>query len=280
MTASSHNHLDAVDLLVKTGADLEILDKDNDTALRYVNDHKNYEIMELLLKSGANPNVVGNDGWSCLLLACCDNLHKSVELLLKYGADPYHASSRGKTCLMMASQNGHIEALNHMLEVVPKEEINRQMEKGWSALSLAYDHPEAAELLLKKGADPNLPLEDGWTTLMLACQKECHPKTVDVLLNHKADPDQGTITGVTPYGLARRHNHDQIMEALRNAGAKPKPLLVTVVTSLVAPNKPRPGYQKRKRKYLRAAWEILRWGGRELASQLKAMVKISQVKNL
>ena len=178
MAASKYGHVEAVGMLLSAGASLEILDKDGDTALRYANDNNQPQVVEFLLKSGANPNVVGTDNWSCLLISCCDNNHEIVPLLLEYGADRHHTTTQGKTCLMMASQNSHLESMRIMLNDSSPAEINQTMKGGWCALSLAYDHPEAVELLLTHGADPNVYLEDGCSTLMLA-----HAKNISGTVN-------------------------------------------------------------------------------------------------
>ena len=84
------------------------------------------------------------------------------------------------------------------------DRINQTMKDGWCALSLAYNHPEAVELLLTHGVDPNVCLEDGWSTLMLACEKNIIG-TVNVLLE---DPAQNimimTNSGVTAMALLNR----------------------------------------------------------------------------
>ena len=91
------------------------------------------------------------------------------------------------------------------------DRINQTMKDGWCALSLAYDHPEAVELLLTHGADPNVCLEDGWSTLMLACEKNIIG-TVNVLLKDpRTKYNDMTNSGVTAYGIAEPKNHDDIM---------------------------------------------------------------------
>ena len=233
MAASKYGHVEAVGMLLSGGASLEILDEDGDTALRYANDNNQTQVVELLLKSGANPSVVGTDKWSCLLVSCCDNNYEIVPLLLKYGADRHHTSSLGKTCLMMASESGHLESMRIMLNNASPAEINQTMKGGWCALSLAYDHPEAVELLLTHGADPNVYLEDGWSTLMLACEKNI-PGTVNILLrDSRTKYNYMTKSGVTAYGIAEQKNYDDIKQTLKKAGVKPKSLLKTLVHLLI-----------------------------------------------
>ena len=54
--------------------------------------------------------------------------------------------------------------------------------------------------------DPNITLEDGWTTLMLACEKG-YPKTVAALLNIRhTDVNLMTSSGATAYGIAELKN--------------------------------------------------------------------------
>ena len=236
MAASKRGHVNAVEKLLNSGAFLEIPDEDGDTALRYAIDGETHQVIELLLRKGANPNVVGADRWSCLLLSCCDNNYNIVSLLLQHGADQSHMSSLGKTCLMMASQNGHLETMRILLKEATLKEINQTMEGGWCALSLAYDHPEAVELLLEYGADPNITLEDGWTTLMLACEKG-YSKTVTALLNIRhTDVNLMTSSGATAYGIAELKNDKEIKLALKKVGAKPKPFVKTMV-HLFVPSK-------------------------------------------
>ena len=113
------------------------------------------------------------------------------------------------------------------------DRINQTMKGGWCALSLAYDHPEAVELLLTHGADPNVYLEDGWSTLMLACEKNI-PGTVNILLkDSRTKYDYMTKSGVTAYGIAEQKNHDDIMQSLKKFGVKPKSLLKTFIHLLI-----------------------------------------------
>ena len=227
MVASKHGHVNAVKRLLEGGAYLEERDMDNDTALRYAVEGNQVEVVRVLLEKRADPNVVNKEDWTCLLISCCDNYHEIVNLLLIHGAKRDHVSSLKKTCLMMASQNGHLETMRILLKDLSNrstgkgslEEINQTMDEGWCALSLAYDHPEAVELLLEYGADPNIPLEDGWTTLMLACE-EGYPKTVTALLrNEKTKVDATNNFGVTAYGIAQLNKNKETMCALREAGA-------------------------------------------------------------
>ena len=241
MVACSNKHTEVVKLLLaRKATDVEALDEDHDTALRYAHD-RNTEIMRLLLESAhANPNVCGKNDWSCLLVSCCDGYLDNVVLLLEHGADPYHKAKGGKTCLMMAGQYGHIEIVRLLLNskrVDVKRLINVQTEGGWTALTLSYKHPKIVELLLEHGADPNLHTNDGWTPLILACQKEGIPATVELLLNpkHQVDIEHENGYGLSAYSLASWNKLDVIMELLDKAGAKKRSISMVcdVVKSVI-----------------------------------------------
>ena len=241
MAACHNTHLEVVKLLLahKT-TDVETLDEDHDTALRYANDRNSTEIVRLLLESAhANPNVYGKNDWSCLLVSCCDGYLDNVVLLLEHGADPYHKVKGGKTCLMMASQNGHIDIVRLLLNskrVDIKRLINVQTEEGWTALALSYDRPKFVELLLEHGADPNLHTNDGWTPLLLACQKEGVPTTVEVLLNPKyqVDIEHKNRYGLSAYGLASWNKLKDIVELLDKAGAQKRWMPSDVAKSVIS----------------------------------------------
>ena len=239
MVACSNKHAEVVKLLLAHKATVEALDEDHDTALRYANDQNSTEIMRLLLESAhANPNVYGKNDWSCLLVSCCDGQLDNVVLLLEHGADPYHQVKGGKTCLMMASQYGHIDIVHLLLSskrVDIKKLINVQTEAGWTALALSYKHPQIVELLLEHGADPNLHTNDGWTPLLLACQEEGVPATVELLLKQKyqADIDHQNKYGVSAYGLASWNNLKVVVELLVKARAKRRWLPRDVAMSVI-----------------------------------------------
>ena len=240
MVACSNKHTEVVKLLLGHKAtDVEALDGDHDTALRYANDRNSTEIVRLLLESAhANPNVYGKNDWSCLLVSCCDGYLDNVVLLLEYGADPYHKVKGGKTCLMMAGQSGHIEIVRLLLNskrVDVKRLINQETEEGWTALALSYKTPKIVELLLECGADPNLHTNDGWTPLILACQREGHPTTVELLLNPKyqVDIEHQNRYGLSAYSLASWNRLNTIVELLDKAGAKNRSMVGDIVKSVI-----------------------------------------------
>jgi len=74
-------------------------------------------------------------------------------------------------------------------------------------------HADIAELLLKRGANPNARDRRGYTPLHWASTAD----VVYVLLNHGADPNITDNHGRTPLDLAKYVGKDEVAEAIAKA---------------------------------------------------------------
>lgn len=88
--------------LLKAGADPNLQDEDDDTALHYAVARANAKLAALLLDHKADPDLRGEDGETALILAAREEDHDMVELLLGRGADPDIASDDDETALGIA----------------------------------------------------------------------------------------------------------------------------------------------------------------------------------
>jgi len=76
------------------------------------------------------------------------------------------------------------------------------------------------ELLLEKGADPNISDEDGDTALIEACEGG-HTNVVELLMEKGADPNISNKRGRTPLIEASEEGHTNVVELLLEKGADP-----------------------------------------------------------
>lgn len=75
------------------------------------------------------------------------------------------------------------------------------------------------DLLLKRGANPNLAQEGGWTALHAAAQSGNRPMA-ETLLAHGANINQRADNNQTPLDMALLKGHQELVELLEQLGAK------------------------------------------------------------
>lgn len=95
-------HEELIQLLISSGADVNLKDIYNKTALMSACQNGNYEYATILLKNGATVNRSNNDGWTPLLYAASNGDVRISELLLSNGADVNAKNAFGETVLLRA----------------------------------------------------------------------------------------------------------------------------------------------------------------------------------
>jgi ankyrin repeat protein len=147
-----------------------------------------------LLDAGADVNQQTEYGWTPLLTAVNNRNYQLARLLIDRGADVNLPNKGGWTPLYLATDNRNIEGGDYP---VPKADL---------------DHLELIQLLLEKGANPNLRvkdntltrtiftmqwfLEDGATPFIRASQSS-DTVLMKLLLKYGADPQIRTTFGDT-----------------------------------------------------------------------------------
>ena len=196
--------------------------------------------VELLLEKGADPDRQTTDskksypkGTTALMIAANDCQEDLAGLLVKKNAKKELADTdgntsetlaRGKECGPVLRALGLKAAANSTLDALLKsieagKDINAPGVNGWAPLmwSVFYSDLPTTELLLEKGANPNLQsgekfeaYEKGATALMIAA-KGCLDAQVAALLKWKADPSLTDATGKTAADYARTSRCDSTL---------------------------------------------------------------------
>jgi ankyrin repeat protein len=192
------------------------------------------EIAALLLDGGADPNAQISApgetaaGLTPLRAAVLAHQKESVQLLLAHKADPNIPDGEGKTPLHRAVLERHKELVRLLLE--NHAEVNRQDNYRETALSYAVTLSETsiAAALLDAKADPNLKGQQGQTPLHHAVLG--NKEMVELLLAKGANPNVLDKAGNTPLALAKSFSgrppraaapqiQKEICELLRKHGA-------------------------------------------------------------
>lgn len=205
--AAWENKTEIVEILLKSGIDPNIRNKEGRTAMHNAFEVGSILIHDLLLQNGAELDVCvaaglgkldrireildqdisqideTSTGLTPMEWAGYGNSGKSVELLVEYGADVnFRITEGGFTPLMTPAQVNGVKA---------------------------------AEAMLKHGADPNLYDKKKYTPLHHAAAMAFTTDSSDIiklLLEHHADPNIENIKGMTPIVMAeffrKKNDHD------------------------------------------------------------------------
>lgn len=151
MLAASHGHKEICQLLIASGAKINICDKYTESALVKAGVEGHKGICELLIKNGAEID-------SRLLSASAQEGHMDIcKLLIDNGVDVnYVWQDNGKvTALILASQEGRRDICELLID--NGAGVNMRDDQGQSALTKAIlkGHKEVCELLIQKGATFN-----------------------------------------------------------------------------------------------------------------------------
>ena len=142
-----------------------VLDKAGAYSLHDAAAKNAYEAVEVLLKQGADINAQDKHGWAPLHHAAWNNAAATAEVLLKQGADIHAKNKNGWTSLHWGALNNAADTAEVLLK--NGADVNAKNENGDTPLHHAArnNNHNIAEVLLKNGADVNAKNKDGDTPL-------------------------------------------------------------------------------------------------------------------
>jgi cytohesin len=193
INAVDQSSTEGVRMLLEAGADPNATDDLGSTAMHAAARVGSDETIRLLLRAGARPDVRDRNQWTPLLQAAHSGRARAVEALIEGGAGIEEPAHDGATPLMIAANGG---------DVMAREAMN----------------VEAAEALIRLGANVNATDERGATALIRAVQMN-RPDMLACLLRAGADPNLATSDGETALSIASARGNEAIEEQLRAAGA-------------------------------------------------------------
>ena len=177
--------------------------------------------LNLLLKSGAKVNLTDDDGWTALMYAVRYSEGTGcVEALLDAGADVTHKNRYGSSALVLAScYNGNPQILKLLLEKYGSsdKEVMRSLVFLLSEQNIS-EHQQLTKLqLFMEKAVPLNVLYEGKTPLMYAAQYGNSTKTIQKLLDNQASVTLRSTEGRTAFDYAINNKnlaHDEAYWAL------------------------------------------------------------------
>ena len=209
LCAVTSNKPDAVKWLIEHGADVNVKTGGGYSVLTYAalmtaereTSEISPEIISLLMLNGA-------DYKEALILAIRTDNIKFVSELINNGADLNLPSMKDHSPLSAALINPNRPADPEMIELLASNgaDVNEVFDFGDNTISnplnisISFNRPDIAEILLKHGANPNVRDYNGRTSLVFAVVTS--KEMIEVFLEHGADPNITDNEGRTPLMLA------------------------------------------------------------------------------
>jgi ankyrin repeat protein len=216
---------DLARILIESGADVNAKSRYGETALLWAAYQGDAAVVELLLSKKARllPAAGKFDRRNPLHMACEEQHIEVVRLLMAAGADVNAVASTGETpliCAAMARHRGKTDDKTRALLALLLDggaDPNAQSKGGTSALywCALCSMPRSVELLLRHGADPQLPQDNGETPLDAAKDPE-----VSALLKAAGAQGRAASDPVNLHKAIKKGDMDAFCAAL-DAGADP-----------------------------------------------------------
>jgi ankyrin repeat protein len=210
--ATSHNHKEVVEWLIKNKADVNVV---NDQGLTPINKASRYayeEIINMLIKAGANLRYKDAHGMTPLHSAAEFGRLETVKLLIKSGSKLDTVNGRGQTLIHAATSSGNLELVKFFLA----------LEFDVNSLDLEHRTPlfysflgdvNVTKELLDHGANPNLLDELERPFIHFAVERG-NEELISLLNNYNIDLELKNKEGETAIEHARKLKLDSIAELL------------------------------------------------------------------
>ena len=171
MAAADNGQAAALALLLKKGARVNDRAVFNGmTALHFAGRKGFLEILEILIQSGANLEITDNDGFTPLWSTAFVNKEEAIEFLLKKGANINHLDKNGNNIIAPAAANGS----NHVIRLLVGRGVNPGNKNKFQRTALfdAIEHNkrDTVRLLISYKVDVNGRTTSGKSPLDAARQ--------------------------------------------------------------------------------------------------------------
>jgi len=174
-----YDNVEMVDLLIKHGANVNIVNKHGQTCLYKACKNRNNLIAKRLINEGCNVDMqaTGKEcyiGWTSLMIALCQGTNKTVDVLMEAKCDINIINKEGRTALFMACEREKLYTINRLISAGC--DINIQDNSGDTPLMNqchANFYHDVINLLIKSGCNIDLVNKKGETGLIIACMNGC-----------------------------------------------------------------------------------------------------------
>ncbi|XP_053141734.1 kinase D-interacting substrate of 220 kDa isoform X3 [Hemicordylus capensis] len=216
VTYVEEENVPALKAFLEKCKDVDERNENGQTPLMLAAEQGNLEIVQELIKKGANCNLEDADNWTALISAAKEGHAAIVSELLNCNVNLEHRDMGGWTALMWACYKGCTEVAELLLEKGANPNITGLQYSVYPIIWAAgRGHSRIVELLLEHGAKVNCSDKYGTTPLIWAARKG-HLECVKYLLHMGADVDQEGANSMTALIVAVKGGFtDSVKEILK-----------------------------------------------------------------
>lgn len=205
--------------LIEVGANPNVKDAKDNTALHKASPHRVVTSVRLLLDAGANPNVLNADKMSPLMIAVHHNRSTTVRALIDNEAD-LDLMGDEDTATTLAVKEKRIECLRILLAAGANADSQDRKKKTLLQLAIIGNSPQITQILLDKGADPNTGKTD--EPILFEVIRNSSVEIFKIMLESgKVDIKEVNSLGESAVHIAAQQGNAAILSVLLNNGIPP-----------------------------------------------------------
>ncbi|XP_053673361.1 protein phosphatase 1 regulatory subunit 12A isoform X2 [Anopheles nili] len=213
LAACSASDKDEVDLLLKSGADIDTANVDGLTALHQACIDDNLDMVEFLVQKGADVNRKDNEGWTPLHATASCGFISIARYLIENGADLASINSDGELAVDLANSDAMEDLIQHHLD---EQEIDCEEARQAEERIMLCD---ATKWLRTDSSDCDKPHPKTGATAIHVAAGKGYIGVLKLLLEGRGDIDRQDVDGWTPLHAAAYWGQKEATQMLLNASA-------------------------------------------------------------
>ncbi|KAL8602300.1 hypothetical protein ACOMHN_022813 [Nucella lapillus] len=220
--AARQGHLEAIQCLQEAGLPMDSQNKSGETALHVAARYGHAHVVDFLCEAEANINVIDSLGETPLHSAAWHGYVSIVQTLCEHGAVLDMGNKEGETALHCAAVRGNVECVRILLD--HDAPLNLVDKRGSTALHLACHRQQSriAVMLLHAGCEMDAFDKETGESALHAAGREGLTEVVETLCELGCRLDTPTADGFTALHLAVKGGHIEVVRGLLMSGAPPE----------------------------------------------------------